>query len=179
MTQTRILPTSKEGPTPRATSEARDAAGATRVCACRLATRAQAVEHPRDAIEKRVAPLEIVGLDVAPSDRHAQRGARLGIGPRGGREARETMTALAAVALRDVEGAGAERASKLLSQIAVVVADLRDRMAKNFDSADGEVQNEETWEVRWSCLHALPSERTVTAPPSALDEAGAGAVLSR
>ena len=71
--------------------------------------------------------------------------------------ARETMTALAVVALRDVESAGAERTSKLLTQIAVVVADLGHRGAKDFDGADSEVQNEETWEVRWCTPRAASS----------------------
>jgi hypothetical protein len=115
------------------------------------------MKHSRDAIQKRVTRLDVVGLDVAPSDRHAQRGSRLGIGPRCGREARETMAALAAVALRDVEGAGAERASKLLTQIAVVVTDLGHRVAMDFDGADSEVQNEETWGVRWCTPRATSS----------------------
>jgi hypothetical protein len=110
----------------------------------------------------------------------ARRATRHWTGPCRGREARETMTALAAVALRDVEGAGTERASKLLTQVAVVVPDSRDGRAKDFDRADGEVQNEETWGVRRSCLHALPSERTVTAPLACRAQTrGAGAVLSR
>ena len=75
------------------------------------------------------------------------------------------MAALAAVALGDVEGTRAERASKLLAQVAIVMADPHDDGAKHFDGADAQVQNEEAWGVRRSCLHALPSERTVTAPP--------------
>ena len=41
----------------------------------RLAPRAQAVEHRRDAIEKGVARLDVVRVDITPGDRDAQRRA--------------------------------------------------------------------------------------------------------
>jgi hypothetical protein len=53
--------------------------GARTYAPCRSASResaprAQAVEHPGDAIQERLAGLDVVRADVAPRDRHAQCG---------------------------------------------------------------------------------------------------------
>ena len=72
-------------------------------------SRAEAVEHGRDAVEQLLARLDRERFDVAPSDRRTQPGSCLAVGASSGGEARDAMTALAAVAFGDVEDNRAER----------------------------------------------------------------------
>ena len=104
---------------------------------------AQAVEHRRDAIEERIARLDLLRLDVAPRDRYAQRGARLAVGACRRGEPRDAISALAMIALRRVERDGAERPSKLLAQVAILVTNSCHGGPQDFDRVDRKVENEE------------------------------------
>jgi len=83
------------------------------------------VEHGRDAIEECFTGLDVLGLHVAPGDGHPERGARLGVGARRGREARDAVPTLASIALADVERDGAESRAKLLCKVPVTTLDAR------------------------------------------------------
>jgi hypothetical protein len=99
----------------------------------------QAVQHGRDAVEPRFARLDVSRLDVAPSDGHAQRRTRLGVGTCRGPEARDSMAPLTAIALGRVERSGAERSSKLVREVPIVAPDAGDDGSEEFDSLDGKV----------------------------------------
>ena len=107
------------------------------------APRPKAVKHRGDPVEQRLSCLDVLRADIAPGERNAKRGARLRVGTRCGRKPREPVTALTAVAFRHVQGDRAERATKLLAEVAVVVPDPRDGGPKDLDRVDREVENEE------------------------------------
>jgi len=144
----------------------------------RLSAGTEAGEHGLDAVEKVVADLHVAGVDVAPGDSDTESRARLRAGSRGGAESGDSVAAGTSVALGNVECDGAEGSSQLVGQVSIVVTDAVDHVAKLFDGLNGNLENVERV-GGGSCLHATPSDRTVTAPRVTADEVGAGAVLSR
>ena len=69
------------------------------------------VEHRRDAIEQRVAGLNLAPFDVAPCDGHPQGRPRFGVRTGRCREARDAMPPLAVISFGDVERRRAECSS--------------------------------------------------------------------
>jgi hypothetical protein len=67
------------------------------------------------------------------------------------------MTALAPIALRYVEGDGAERIANLVAQLAVVTPNADDDRTKHLDGLDGEVQDLETRDDRGPRPMPMPS----------------------
>src|SRR5580700_10952153 len=124
---------------------------------------AQSIEHARHAIEQRLARLDVLRVDEAPRDRHPQGGARLGVRARRGREACNAMASLGVISLGRVQSDGTESASELFGEIPVVATDLSDHGSEDFDGLDDDVKDLKRGEG-WFGLHALPSDRTVTAP---------------
>jgi hypothetical protein len=139
----------------------------------------QAVKHGRDAVEPRFASLDVLWLYVAPGDRDPERSPRLCVRARRGREACNTVPALAAIALGGVERNRAQGASDLFREISIVTLDVSDDWSEDLDGFDRDVEDLKREAGRFG-LHALPSERTVTAPRQDREgRSGAGAVVSR
>src|SRR5580700_3791119 len=124
---------------------------------------AQSIEHARHAIEQRLARLDVLRVDEAPRDRHPQGGARLGVRARRGREACNAMASLGVISLGRVQSDGTESASELFGETPVVATDLSDHGSEDFDGLDDDVKDLKRGEGSFG-LHALPSDRTVTAP---------------
>src|SRR5580698_5775624 len=73
------------------------------------------------------------------------------------------MASLGVISLGRVQSDGTESASELFGEIPVVATDLSDHGSEDFDGLDDDVKDLKRGEG-WSGLHALPSDRTVTAP---------------
>jgi hypothetical protein len=124
------------------------------------------MEHRGHAIEKLFAGLDLVGEHIAPGDGDAESRTRLSVGPGRSREPREPVTALALIALRDVQRHRAERPSELLAQIAVMPPNAANNRRKDLDRMKGQIENLKGGcrALRLFSLHAPPSDRSVPAP---------------
>ena len=104
-------------------------------------TRAESVEHRRDAIQHRVTFGDRPRIDVPPSDRDSQRRACLAVRPRRRREPRDAIAAAAGIAFANVERDGRKRAAELLAEIAVALPNARNDRAKSLDREDRHLED--------------------------------------